>query len=398
MFNLLLSGRLPNSTKHVKFLLCKQHPGGKMSIQEPPWARVRIETWGQFQDLLEGYLDGEWLFRGVTSARHPLLTSIGRNRETYRYSLETEKNLLTQFKREALPFLPSRPTDDWEWLALAQHHGVPTRLLDWSESPYVSLFFAVAGNDGEDSGLYITERPQLAGELGRNPFEVKEVAFFYPGYVSPRLVTQRGLFTVHPNPSETYTPAKMTQVVIGKDKKPDFRRKLDAMGIHHAMIYADLDGLSRRLVALQGYRATRPPPSAADAAKVVGEAVTDPRLERSKVNPRDPQKGQWGGRSERNGWSLVGDVRELVEDWYEIELTVTPTEDSGNAFTGPVEYHLHDSFAEPVMSVEPTDGRAVLKTAAFGAFTVGAFLEQDKTCLELDLADLEAAPKRFREQ
>jgi len=370
-----------------------------MSIQEPPWTRVRVENWGQFQDLLENYLDGEWLFRGVTSARYPLLTSIGRNRENYHYSLNAEMSLLTQFKREALPFMPSRPTDDWEWLALAQHHGVPTRLLDWSESPYVSLFFAVSGNDGEDSGLYITERPQMAGELGESPFDVKEVSFFYPGYVSPRLVTQRGLFTVHPNPSEAYTPAKMTQVVIGKEKKPDFRRKLDAMGIHHAMIYADLDGLSRRLVALQQYRSGKVAASpGAVAAKTVGEGAEDPRPERSKVNPRDPQKGQWGGRSLWNGWLLSGEVHELVPDWYAIELTVTPAEKSGKVLVSPVEFHLHDTFPEPVLTVNAADGRAVLRTAAFGAFTVGAFIEQDGTCLELDLAELPSAPKRFREQ
>lgn len=95
-----------------------------------PWKRVRVETWGAFQREIEPYLNGNWLFRGVASVRHTLVPSVGRQREGYGYSAALETALFNQFKREALPFLAIRPDTDWEWLALAQHHGVPTRLLD----------------------------------------------------------------------------------------------------------------------------------------------------------------------------------------------------------------------------------------------------------------------------
>jgi hypothetical protein len=373
-----------------------------------PWKRVRVGTWGELQSKIEGYLDGNWLFRGVTSVRHTLVPSVGRQREGFGYSAAMESRLLGQFKREALPFLPTRPDSEWEWLALAQHHGVPTRLLDWSESPLVSLFFAVWGNDDDDAGLYIIRRPAEVEELGRHPFRVRKVLFFYPGYVTPRLVSQRGLFTVHPNPKQPYTAAEMQQIVIGKECKADFRRKLDASGVHHSVIFADLDGLSRRLIAIQGYRAAQPavPGAGAGVAPTRSAIARATALRRSptreaptrRINPRDPQKGQWGGLRTRNGWTVSAKVTTIDEDWYDIVLIVTGTKGKKKPLTGTVSFHLHDTFAKPVHKVKAVKGKAILDVSAYGAFTVGILVEQDGTMLELDLAEWEPAPPRFRDQ
>lgn len=374
-----------------------------------PWTRVRVETWGEFQSKIEQFLDGNWLFRGVTSVRHTLVPSVGRQREGFGYSKAMEERVFEQFKREALPFLPIRPATEWEWLALAQHHGVPTRLLDWSESPSVSLFFAVWGNDDDDAGLYIIRRPDEVEELSHHPFRVSKVQFFYPGYVTPRLVSQRGLFTVHPNPENPYDADDMQQIVIGKESKADFRRKLDSSGVHHSAIFADLDGLSRRLIALQGYRfatlnapggvtRTAPTGPAIERARSLGSrtpaATTTPAR---KINPRDPQKGQWGGLSARNGWTASAKVTEIDKNWYDITLSVVGTKGK-KPLTGKVKFHLHDTFAQPVQEVKVVKGKATLKASAYGAFTVGMLIESDGTMLELDLAEVETAPRRFREQ
>jgi hypothetical protein len=377
------------------------------------WKRHRVENWRQFQEAIEVYLDGNWLFRGVASVRHTLTPSVGRDRGGYGYSADLEKALFAQFKREALPYLPVRPTNDWEWLALAQHHGVPTRLLDWSESPSVSLFFAVWGNDDDDAGLFIIRRPSQEAELAHSPFRVDKVQFFYPGYVTPRLNSQRGLFTVHPDPAQPYIADDMQQIVISKECKLDFRRKLDSSGVHHAVIFADLDGLSRRLIALQGYRlspitagqlpqaVSAPSVSAIERAKTIASAkraaTTDQQTAR-KINPRDPQKGQWGGLSTRNGWRLTADVTTIEDDWFGIALAVRAAPRQRKALTGNVVFHLHDSFAKSTRVVSTSRGAAKLELAAYGAFTVGAMVERDGTMLELDLAELENAPKRFREQ
>jgi len=365
-----------------------------------------VTNWGQFQQEIEQFLDGNWLFRGVTSVRYSLVPSVGRQRDGNPYSQVLERALFEQFKREALPFLPQRPNSDWEWLALAQHHGVPTRLLDWSESPSVSLFFAVWGNDDEDAGLYIIPRPAEVPELTTSPFKMSSVHFFYPGYVTRRLVSQRGLFTVHPNPAEPYLSDRMRQIVIGKECKADFRRKLDSSGTHHAAIYADLDGLSRRLVALQGYRqtfatATTIPVAPTNASIARAKAFRTPhKAERTeaKINPRDPQKGQWGGQASRNGWAATAVVTQLDEDWFDILITVTAVKGSRKGLEGYVKFYLHDSFADPERRVKAVRRKAVLSLEAYGAFTVGILVERDETMLELDLSRISAAPKRFREQ
>lgn len=375
---------------------------------EKLWKRVRVSRWADFQTEIEKFLDGNYLFRGVTSVRFPLIPSVGRRREGYGYSQGLEKSLFDQFKREALPFLSNRPHNNWEWLVLAQHHGVPTRLLDWSESPSVSLFFAVWGNDDDDAGLYIIPRPNEVPVLEADPLEVTDVHFFYPGYVAPRLVSQRGLFTVHPNPEAPYLPDGMQQIVIGKEAKADFRRKLDATGTHHAVIFADLDGLSRRLIALQGYRmagATIPTDSAPsgpaiDRAKAMARHRTGASTETAtrKINPRDPQKGQWGEQSVRNGWIVTARVTQIVPDWFRIILAVAAEPNAGKVLTGRVTFHLHDTFTQPVVTVEASGGIAEYPCSAYGAFTVGILIESDGTPLEIDLADLESAPKEFRER
>ena len=372
-----------------------------------PYPRERVESWSQFQRHIEDYLDGNYLFRGVAVVDYPLVSSVGRQRDGYSYSPDIERALFEQFKREALPFLAVRPETDWEWLALAQHHGVPTRLLDWSESPSVSLFFAVWGNDEKDAGLYVVRRPDTVKELARDPFTVDEVRFFYPGYVTPRLVSQRGLFTVHPDPEEPYQRDDMHQIIIGKECKADFRKKLDSSGTHHAAIFADLDGLSRRLVAVQGYRMARVPLAAVPAP-------TGPALERAeiasrtgtvaeapparKINPSDPQKGLWGGKSSRNGWAVVAKVIQVDTDWFVTRLTVAAAPGAQKKLSGTVTFFLHDSFANPVRKVNAVDGEAILSIWTYGAFTAGIVIDSDGTTLEIDLAELADAPKKFRER
>jgi hypothetical protein len=378
----------------------KSKPGATPSL----WARRRANSWSEFQDIIEPYLDGTWLFRGVSSVRHSLIPSVGRSRDGFKYSIATERNLLEQFKRESLPLLSVRPSNDWEWLALAQHHGVPTRLLDWSESPHVSLFFAVWGGDEEDAGLYIVKRPKDTVPNSANPFSIKHVAFFYPGYITARLVSQRGLFTVHPNPEVIYNPDDMTQIVIDRAIKSDLRHKLDSCGTHHAGIFADLDGLSRRLVALQGFaslpRTIKVAIEQQPKARKTPAPVEDPDLVPSRVNPRDPQKGQWGRKASRNGWRLSADVRPVrdEEDWFKVTLVIQPQPGAKKAPRGRVEFHLHDSFEEPTLKRTFSNGRATAIIYSFGAFTVGAVVAQDGTKLELDLAELESAPRQFRKQ
>jgi hypothetical protein len=119
-------------------------------------------------------------------------------------------------------------------------------------------------------------------------------------------------------------------------------------------------------------------------------------LNRPEVVEDDPQKGQWGGLSSSGTRTLEAKVRAVDSDWYRIHLTVR-TNRGKKKLTGPVHFHLHDSFPDPVRTVVAKDGKATLTLVSYGAFTVGVDADAGRTKLELDLSEVKSAPRRFRE-
>ncbi|MGK0170899.1 MAG: hypothetical protein ACI9W2_002626, partial [Gammaproteobacteria bacterium] len=125
---------------------------------------IEIDSWGTLNDVVEAHSDQaingtpvtKWLYRGVTSADYELVPKIGRPHARTRFDYDRTKRMMVaisepydavgeikafeQFKRLAHPHLSSITMNSWEWLAVAQHHGLPTRLLDWSENPLVAAY------------------------------------------------------------------------------------------------------------------------------------------------------------------------------------------------------------------------------------------------------------------
>lgn len=206
--------------------------------------------WSSFLDFIEARSHTRWVFRGCGSLEYKFVPTVGRSSA---YSKVYEVNLFKAFQRSGGMFTHSPPTNDWEWMALAQHHGLPTRLLDWTTNPLVACFFAVAsGPSDQDAVVYahsVNDGEVVDARVEADPFSLAGVRFLLPVQTAPRIVSQRGLFSVHGEPPEPWTPSDLAKhtFVIAAGVRARFRRRLFRLGIDDAHIGADLDGLCRTL-------------------------------------------------------------------------------------------------------------------------------------------------------
>jgi FRG domain len=212
----------------------------------------RRERWREFLDFADKHTSAHWLFRGVADAlHHDLIPKVGRNPK--RYSLPAEQMLFNIFKRRAPQFLGSSSYSDWDLLAVAQHHGLPTRLLDWTKNPLVAAYFAVASAPSDTTArIYALQASSLTDfDPDVGPFDVKDVMAFFPTAVTERIVSQRGIFTVHPDPliplRSTGTGTTSHHFDISAKDRPYFQRRLYGLGIDASHIFADLDGVCKVL-------------------------------------------------------------------------------------------------------------------------------------------------------
>lgn len=110
-----------------------------------PCKEVEIGSWAELIRQLSLFNNSRWIFRGEGSYNtSELLPKIGRDgvvREEKYHLAQIERIILKQFQLRAITHLPRTPKSDWEWLAIAQHCGLPTRLLDWTKNPLAAAFF-----------------------------------------------------------------------------------------------------------------------------------------------------------------------------------------------------------------------------------------------------------------
>src|ERR1044071_5489662 len=167
--------------------------------------KIRIKDFQTFHDLVQGYNTTRHIFRGVLNAKYKLLPKLGRPGMKFLDAIpNAEKEMFRLFKDFATPYLPSHNLSNWELLAVAQHHGLPTRLLDWTRNPLVAAYFAVEKDSdevgGSDSAIYaFSANDELDVEKLPDPLKVVAEGVVFTSHITRRIIAQSGLFTIHPN-------------------------------------------------------------------------------------------------------------------------------------------------------------------------------------------------------
>ena len=190
-----------------------------------------------------------WIFRGQADQSYRLVPKAGRAP----FQGMNDLDLFDGWRRKAVAYLASIPIDEWEALAIAQHHGLATRLLDWSFKYVVALYFAVKENCGANGAVYCYYPRRFDENARPRLSELSTVCVFAPSMTIPRIVAQQGVFTCHPKPDEPLESSTEIDdagtgvVVIPARAKPQFLLDLDALGINEASMFPDLDGLSRHM-------------------------------------------------------------------------------------------------------------------------------------------------------
>jgi hypothetical protein len=250
---------------------------------------IRVSSWNELQDQLFaeswnpelGRFRSRFAFRGLSDACYPLATTLTRQGGEF---AGLERHLLRNFKKYAHRSVVERDSL-WHWLSVAQHYGLPTRLLDWTYSPFIALHFATANiamyqNDGAIWAVNYLKAHQLLpqklrcklDEEGANVFTVEMlseavptlqdlsdlsredfVIFFEPPSIDDRIVNQFGFFSVMPKAHRNLDqwlrlqPGLWRRIIIPAGLKWEIRDKLDQANITERVLFPGLDGLSRWL-------------------------------------------------------------------------------------------------------------------------------------------------------
>jgi hypothetical protein len=188
----------------------------------------------------------------------PLVPSIGRKSPQSQW-LAGERDALEEFKREAIPYLSFVPANDWQWLAVAQHNRLPTRMLDWTKSSIAALWFALAESidTAEDAVIwaysYEANEAVTSSQGLESPFLIDRVRPYLPEHIFPSIQAQSSVLTIHPTKESQFTPFEdtkdvlLSKILVSADSVPSMRLFLTRLGVNHALLYPGIAGIVGKL-------------------------------------------------------------------------------------------------------------------------------------------------------
>jgi hypothetical protein len=215
---------------------------------------IIISSFDEYHNYVTNSSSHLYLFRGVSNSSYELLPSIARKKDSN--FNKTEHDLMWLFKSYGLPHIEHIPQNEWEWLCLAQHYRLPTRLLDWTGNPLVALFFAVEDKIDFDGAVYVLRRPYFLipdEQKSISPFSIEEIKVVLPVHLSLRISTQDAYLTIHPAPIIPYDNDDIDKLTIHKNLKKELIKVLDQYGINRMKLFPDLDGISSYLRWKKGF-------------------------------------------------------------------------------------------------------------------------------------------------
>jgi len=199
--------------------------------------------------LLDKYRkSSRFKFRGQSDKSWELIPKAGRTD----FSKVDDENIFGHWKRRAIRYIDKENYTEWELLAIAQHTGLPTRLLDWTQNPLVAIFFAVSDNLQIDGAIYIYKAEYRVVPEKTSPFKLPaEILLYVANASSQRIANQFGHFTIHKTPTtpldETTQSGYLEKLIIPAFLKQDIAYMLNQYGISYLTLFPDLDGLSKHL-------------------------------------------------------------------------------------------------------------------------------------------------------
>jgi len=221
---------------------------------------IRIHNFNDYLRLVDE-APRKSLWRGMSNSEYKLLPSLGRLQSSYTHNdiINLETAAFRIFKSHVMSYGEYLSYNNLDLLSLAQHYGMPTRLLDWSLNPIVALYFAVAKDSNTDSVVYMLNNdiPFVRDDvdfpfediIGQKMIEEK-IKDNFKGYIAKhlhqRISAQDGVFTIHYWPFNEIPKSMIRyKIVIDANSCQDIYSYLEKIGIHEKFIYSDISGLAQ---------------------------------------------------------------------------------------------------------------------------------------------------------